>query len=242
MGPIIRKSCQKKRWEDIDMLSELFTVTTTDVTAGGYFICTVTSLVLGVIIGVIHMYKNRSSQNFILTLAILPAVIQAVIMLVNGNIGTGVAVMGAFSLVRFRSVPGNSREISSIFLAMAAGLSTGTGYLGVAVLLVLVVGSATLALVRLQFGAPRVKWHNLKITIPENLEFEGIFDDIFDRYTKGRQLLLVKTSNMGSLYELQYRVELAPETSVKKFMDDIRCRNGNLTVTCGCGADNREEL
>lgn len=177
-----------------------------------------------------------------MTLAILPAVVQAVIMLVNGNLGTGVAVMGAFGLVRFRSAPGNAREIGSVFLAMAIGLATGMGYLGIAVLLLLIIGAAILILTELPFGSQSFSQKELKVTIPENLDYAGIFDDLFEKYTKSAELMKVRTTNMGSLYELCYRIELKKEEEEKTMLDDIRCRNGNLTIVCGRIAENREEL
>jgi len=177
-----------------------------------------------------------------MTLAILPAVVQAVIMLVNGNLGTGVAVMGAFGLVRFRSAPGNAREIGSVFLAMAIGLATGMGYLGIAVLLLLIIGAAILILTEIPFGSQSFSQKELKVTIPENLDYAGIFDDLFEKYTKSAELMKVRTTNMGSLYELCYRIELKKEEEEKAMLDDIRCRNGNLTIVCGRIAENREEL
>lgn len=177
-----------------------------------------------------------------MTLAILPAVVQAVIMLVNGNLGTGVAVMGAFGLVRFRSAPGNAREIGSVFLAMAIGLATGMGYLGIAVLLLLIIGAAILILIGIPFGSQSFSQKELKVTIPENLDYAGIFDDLFEKYTKSAELMKVRTTNMGSLYELCYRIELKKEEEEKAMLDDIRCRNGNLTIVCGRIAENREEL
>ena len=177
-----------------------------------------------------------------MTLAILPAVVQAVIMLVNGNLGTGVAVMGAFGLVRFRSAPGNAREIGSVFLAMAIGLATGMGYLGIAVLLLLIIGAAILILTEIPFDSQSFSQKELKVTIPENLDYAGIFDDLFEKYTKSAELMKVRTTNMGSLYELCYRIELKKEEEEKAMLDDIRCRNGNLTIVCGRIAENREEL
>jgi uncharacterized membrane protein YhiD involved in acid resistance len=177
-----------------------------------------------------------------MTLAILPAVVQAVIMLVNGNLGTGVAVMGAFGLVRFRSAPGNAREIGSVFLAMAIGLATGMGYLGIAVLLLIIIGAAILVLAAVPLGSQSFAQKELKVTIPENLDYAGIFDDLFEKYTKRAVLMKVRTTNMGSLYELCYRIELKKEEEEKAMLDDIRCRNGNLTIVCGRIAENREEL
>jgi hypothetical protein len=211
-------------------------------TTGSFLICTLAALVLGAVIALVHMYRNKYSKNFVLTLVILPAIVQAVIMLVNGNVGTGVAVMGAFSLVRFRSVPGNSREIGSIFLAMAVGLAAGTGYLGIAGLITLCVGAAILIIVRTGFGEGKRGQKELKITIPEDLEYEGLFDELFSEYLSHYRLLKVKTVNMGSLYELDYQIELVKNRTEKEFMDAIRCRNGNLPVVCGSGMSDKEEL
>lgn len=224
------------------MLNNLWNIATPNSSMGGYLICVIASLVLGAVIGCIHMYRNNYSKNFILTLLILPAVVQAVILLVNGNIGTGVAVMGAFNLVRFRSVPGNSREIANIFLAMATGLATGTGYLGIAALMVLIIGLAQILMVTLNFGNSRGGLRDLKITMPEDLEFDGIFDDLFAKYTTKHRLTKVKTTNMGSLFELHYQVGLKADQDLKKFMDDIRCRNGNLPIVCNYVPEDKEEL
>jgi len=199
-------------------------------------------MVLGVVIALIHMYKNKYSKHFIQTLVILPAIIQVVIMLVNGNLGTGVAVMGAFSLVRFRSVPGNSREIGSIFFAMAAGLAAGTGYIAIAVLIVVCIGAMMMLLLTLNFGEGKTASKVLKITLPENLNYEGMFDDILTEYTKTYRLVKVRTVNMGSLFELQYEMEMLKDKSEKELIDEVRCRNGNLTVLCGYAESEREEL
>ena len=207
-----------------------------------FVICTATSMILGVVIALIHMYKNKYSKHFIQTLVILPAIIQVVIMLVNGNLGTGVAVMGAFSLVRFRSVPGNSREIGSIFFAMAAGLAAGTGYIAIAVLIVVCIGAMMMLLLTLNFGEGKTASKVLKITLPENLNYEGMFDDILTEYTKTYRLVKVRTVNMGSLFELQYEMEMLKDKSEKELIDEVRCRNGNLTVLCGYAESEREEL
>ncbi|MBQ7359151.1 MAG: DUF4956 domain-containing protein [Lachnospiraceae bacterium] len=224
------------------MLDNFWNISTPNSSMGGYIVCVLASLVLGAVIGCIHMYRNNYSKNFILTLLILPAVVQAVILLVNGNLGTGVAVMGAFNLVRFRSVPGNSREIANIFLAMATGLATGTGYLGIAVLMVVLIGLAQILMVTLNFGNSKGSLRDLKITLPEDLEFDGIFDDLFAEYTTKHRLIKVKTANMGSLFEIHYQVALKSDESLKKFMDAIRCRNGNLPVVCNYVPEDKEEL
>lgn len=213
-----------------------------DMTAASFIICFGAALVYGLIIAIMHMYHNQYTKNFIVTLVLLPAIVQTVMVLVNGNLGTGVAVMGAFSLVRFRSVPGNSREIGSLFLAMATGLAAGTGYIIVGLIVVLILGVLTLILEVSPFGDAPIQKKHLKVTIPENLDYTGIFDDIFDAYTKSAKLLRVRTVNMGSMYELQYHISLKNETDEKKMIDEIRCRNGNLTVVCGWIPAEHEEL
>ena len=225
------------------MLNSILTETVSSgITLPQLVICTLTSLGLGLALAFLHTYRNTSSRNFVMTLAILPAVVQAVIMLVNGNLGTGVAVMGAFGLVRFRSAPGNAREIGSVFLAMAIGLATGMGYLGIVVLLLIIIGAAIFVLAAVPLGSQLFAQKELKVTIPENLDYAGIFDDLFEKYTKRAVLMKVRTTNMGSLYELCYRIELKKEEEEKAMLDDIRCRNGNLTIVCGRIAENREEL
>lgn len=212
----------------------------TGITMGQFLLCTITSVMLGAVLAVVHTYRNQYSRSFILTLVLLPVMVQTVIMLVNGNLGTGVAVMGAFSLVRFRSLPGNAREIGSIFLAMALGLAAGMGFLGTAMLLMIVSGGITILLISLPAG--RAGRKELKITIPENLDYSGIFDDIFAKYAKKSELVRVRTVNMGSLYELCYQVDLKSEFIEKNMLDEIRCRNGNLTIVCGRLPDGRDEL
>jgi hypothetical protein len=217
-----------------------FTMTGTELTE--YLICAVISLILGVVIAVFHTYKNTYSRNFLITLAILPVIVQSVIMVVNGNIGTGVAVMGAFSLVRFRSVPGNSREIASVFLSMAVGLAAGTGELTLAILLTIVVEIMVILMILFAGGRGGMAERIVKITIPENLDYQGIFDDVFAEYTSSAKLMRVKTVNMGSLYELNYRVTLRDERKEKNMIDDIRIRNGNLTIISGRIPENKDEL
>jgi hypothetical protein len=198
--------------------------------------------VLGALIAGVHSHFNNSSKGFVITIALLPAIVQMVIMLVNGNLGTGIAVMGAFSLVRFRSVPGNAKEINSIFLAMAVGLATGTGYIAAAGLFVLIIGGASVLYYATSFGEPKQKEKELKITIPEGLDYMGIFDDLFKKYTAKNELITAKTANMGSLYKLEYRIKLKNPTEEKQFIDDLRCRNGNLEITCGRVAYGSDEL
>lgn len=202
------------------------------ITLPAFLICTAVSLVLGIATALISMYRTKCSQSFAVTLAVLPAIVQIVIMLVNGNVGTGVAVAGAFSLVRFRSVPGTAREIGVIFLAMALGLATGMGYVVLAAVFFVIIAAVLFLLTKLGFGTRRTDERLLRITIPENLNYDGLFDDLFARYTTAHTLERVKTANMGTLYELQYRVTLRDAQVPKAFLDALRCRNGNLNITC----------
>ncbi len=209
---------------------------------GSFLVCLTASLVLGLVIAGIYMYRNSYSRGFVVTVALLPAMVQMVILLVNGNLGTGVAVMGAFSLVRFRSVPGKAEEISSIFQAMAVGLATGMGYVGMAVLFVLIMGGVNILLASIKFGQQKKEAKVLKITIPESLDYTSVFDEVFIRYLKKWDLNQVKTTNMGSLYKLDYEVVLKNNEEEKKLIDDLRCRNGNLEIFLGRPLSNKEEL
>lgn len=211
----------------------LDSIITNGVTLTSFAVCTAVSLALGLGIAFLCMFKSRYTQSFVMTLAMLPAVVQIVIMLVNGNIGAGVAVAGTFSLVRFRSAPGTAREIGMIFLAMAAGLATGMGYVALAILFSAVMAAFLLLLSTLRFGAGKEEERELKITIPETLDYEGLFDDLFSQYTRSARLEKVKTSNMGTLYELDYRIVLKGDHPSKEFLDAVRCRNGNLNIVCG---------
>lgn len=204
----------------------------TEITLSTFFICTLVSLLLGIGTAFVSMFKTRCSQSFAITLSIMPATVQIVIMLVNGNIGAGVAIAGAFSLVRFRSVPGTAKEIGSIFLAMAIGLATGMGYVALGVIFFAVIAAVLLLLTAVHFGQNGTSERVLKITIPENLDYDGLFDDLFNTYVKSYSLDKIKTTNMGTLYELQYLITLKGNHVPKAFLDEIRCRNGNLNIVC----------
>lgn len=212
----------------------LFDAETANVIAvSDFMICIVCSLIIGFVIAAMYMYKSTYSKSFIVTLAMLPAVVCVVIMMVNGNIGAGVAVAGAFSLVRFRSVPGTAKEIGVLFMAMGAGLIMGMGYIAYAFLFVIILGLVNMLYAQLDFGAKKQKalHKTLRITIPEDLDYTDVFDDIFDRYTEKSELVNVKTTNMGSLFKLTYNLTFKAENTEKSFIDEIRCRNGNLEIT-----------
>jgi len=219
------------------MLDTLFRgVFDTDMTAvisvGDFLLCMGCALVIGLVLAAAYMYRTRYTKSFVVTLALLPAVVCVVIMMVNGNVGTGVAVAGAFSLVRFRSVPGTAKEISMLFVAMGVGLVAGMGYLGYAVLFALVMCAFVLVYNRLDLGTKKnaALYKTLTITIPEDLDYSDVFDGIFREYTRNFELVRVKTVNMGSLYRLTYDLTLKDAAREKEMIDQLRCRNGNLEI------------
>ena len=194
-------------------------------------ICTIVSIVLGLGVALAYTFKKEHNTNFVITLAILPSIVQVVIMMVNGNIGAGVAVAGAFSLVRFRSAPGGAKEIGAVFLAMAIGLTTGMGYVWFASLFTVIICAFMMILTFLGFGdSTDVLEKNLKIVVPEDFDYTKDFDEVFDKYLAKYELKKAKTTNLGSLYELQYRVIFKRESNQKSFIDDLRFRNGNLPI------------
>ena len=194
-------------------------------------ICLGTAMVLGVLSAMVFMWRCEHSTSYAIALALLPMVVCLVIMLVNGNIGTGIAVAGSFALVRFRSVPGTAREIAAVFTSVAIGLALGMGYVLVAVIFFLFAGALTLILTSVDFGSVRTPQKELRITLPENFDYEGLFDDLFEKYTKKAKLERVRTINMGTLFELTYHVIFKEAKIPKEFLDDIRSRNGNLNVS-----------
>ena len=226
------------------MLNNIFTsiLNNGTFTASQFGMVTITSLICGFIIAAAYSVKNKCSRSFAMTLIMLPAIVELVIILVNGNIGTGVAVAGAFSLVRFRSAPGRGQEITSIFLAMAVGLATGMGYIGVAVFFTVVISIINLFLNLSKFGGSGEYQRTLKITVPENLDYEGKFEDIFDKYLSSYSYDEVKTCNMGSLYKLTLSVVMKTDISSKTFLDELRTRNGNLDISLGRRIDNLDSL
>jgi hypothetical protein len=205
-------------------------------------LCTMVSLLAGVATAAAYTFRHVANKNFVVTLALLPVIVQSIIMLVNGQVGTGIAVMGAFSLVRFRSVPGTAKEITSIFLAMALGLATGTGYIWYAVIFTVVINGMILFFSAIGFGEAGALARNLKIIIPENRDYTSMFNDLFAEYTKEAKLEKVRTVSLGSLYELQYAIVLIDQKKEKELIDKIRTRNSNLEISCSRSVMTREEL
>ncbi len=204
----------------------------TNMTDTQLFLTIGASLLLGLVVAVSYWLGGRVSKPLAVSLLVLPVIVQTVIMMVNGNVGAGVAVMGAFSLVRFRSVPGSAREISYIFLAMSIGLATAMGYLAFAAVIAVAVGAVLVILskVPVTFGQKQEKL--LRVVMPEDLDYNGVFDDIFKTYTSSCTVDRVKTTNLGSMFEVSYIIVLKDEKQEKAMIDDIRCRNGNLTIVC----------
>ena len=226
------------------LFNGIFDTTLTNViTVSDFLLCVAVSIVIGIIFAAVFSFKANSSKSFLITLALLPATVCVVIMMVNGNIGTGVAVAGAFSLVRFRSAPGSAKEIAAIFLAMASGLIAGMGYLAYSALFAVILCAAYLVFNAFSFRSKsRIIEKTLNITIPENLDYNGVFDDIFEEYLKSAELISVKTSGLGSLYKLKYDITLKDPAKEKEMIDALRCRNGNLEICCSIRETNSLEL
>jgi hypothetical protein len=209
------------------------TATAADITLPNFMICLFTAIILGVLTSAVFSFKTKHSKSFLLTLALLPMAVAVVIILVNGQIGTGIAVAGAFTLVRFRSIPGTAREIAAIFTTMVIGLALGTGYIAIAVLFFLLTAFLTLVLTLTGFGDRNLAEKQLKITVPENYDYNGLFDEVFEEYGVKTHLKQVRTTNMGTLYELTYLISFPEAEIPKAFVDAIRTRNGNLNVIIG---------
>ena len=206
-------------------------------TVSAFLICVMAALVLGLLTALVFSFRSEHSGNLPFALVLVPPIVTLVIMMVNGNIGAGLGVAGAFSLIRFRSAPGTARELSGLFTGTAIGLACGMGYVGIAALFFLIVAVTVLTLTLLRFGETSRSFRHLKVTIPENLDYDGLFDDLFEKYTTSHELVRVKTTNMGTLYELTYDINLRGGDVSKEFMDELRCRNGNLNIICGRESD-----
>ncbi|MBE5817062.1 MAG: DUF4956 domain-containing protein [Clostridiales bacterium] len=230
-------------------MSEIFkglfdTTTSAIISVSDFLLCVSVALVLGGLLAFVYAIKSRYTKSFLITLGILPGVVCIVIMMVNGNVGAGVAVAGAFSLVRFRSAAGTAKEIAVIFLAMAAGLVCGMGYLAYATLFTLIISVILVALqfIKIPQSKSVLKQKTLRITIPEDLDYTGIFNDIFDKYTTEYKLTNVKTSNMGSLFKLTYHLTEKDIAKEKEMIDELRVRNGNLEISLSEQEEIRDAL
>ena len=220
----------------------------TDMTAtiglGDFLLCIGASLLIGIILSIGYMTHARYTKSYIITLSVLPAVVCVVIMMVNGNIGTGLAVAGAFTLVRFRSVPGSAKEITMLFLAMGTGLLTGMGYIGFGFIFGILMSAVVAIYSRFDFGTQKnsLRYKTIRIMIPEDLDYSNVFDKVFVVYTDAYELVRVKTLNMGSMFRLTYNLTMKKDVNEKEMLDMLRCRNGNLEITISKQDNSVEEL
>lgn len=205
----------------------------TGLTVGNFLVCIGAALAMGLVMALVFQFRTVCSRGFLATLAALPAIVALVIMMVGGNLGTGIAVAGTFSLVRFRSMPGTAREICAVFLSVAVGLACGTGFVVAAAVFAAILCVFSLALDLLHFGEKKNEKlrKQLRITMPEDLDYTGAFEDIMQEFTSEHRLVAVKTTNLGSLNKLTYEITLKKEGSEKDMIDQLRCRNGNLEIS-----------
>ncbi|MFI3205892.1 MAG: DUF4956 domain-containing protein [Clostridia bacterium] len=228
----------------LDIFSSIFSSeAVNDIDIGGFLLVILFSLATGLVLAFSYTFKNTYTKSFVITLAMLPAVVSVVIIMVNGNVGTGVAVAGVFSLVRFRSVPGTAKEIGAIFIAMSSGLVIGMGYLAYGFIFALILSGLTMFYNNSKLGEKKdFSKKTITITIPEDLNYTNVFTDLMQKYTKKNNLTFVKTTNMGSLFKLTYDIELKDCSMEKDFIDEIRCRNGNLEIAISPTQTNVNEL
>ena len=222
-------------------MSSIFSsILTGSFSVGQYLLCLLFAGLCGVIAALSLRSESNTTRSFLISLVVLPIIVTTVILMVNGNVGTGIAVAGSFSLVRFRSAAGKARDITAIFLAMAAGLACAAGYVAIALLFTVIASGLILLLSRVPMSCDR--FAALHITVPESVHFANAFDDLFEQYTKSRTLVKARTSNMGSLYKLDYKIEMKDPDKLQEFLDALRCRNGNLEIAILNDTEGGEEL
>ena len=207
-----------------------------------FFTSIAVAIALGLIAAFCYMYRNMYSKTLVMTIAILPPIVCVLIMLVSGSLGAAVAVGGVFALTRFRSAQGSAREITQIFLSMAVGLVTGLGYIFIAIILVAIIEAMAIIFALTKFGESSSKRRTLKVSIPEELDYTEVFDDLFEKYTTSANLVRVKLKNLGTIFQLTYDINLKDAKEEKKFIDDIRVRNANLDVICSRVITGADEL
>ncbi|MBR4422103.1 MAG: DUF4956 domain-containing protein [Erysipelotrichaceae bacterium] len=223
----------------MNIFGSIFTGT---LTVGLFLLAVCASIVLGLLLSLVFMFRNTYSKSFISALVLIPAIETVVIMLVNDNIGVGLTVAGSFALIRFRSVKGNAKELTAIFLAMTIGIICGTGYIALAILYTALLCAVMVLLNVLDFGKASENERYLKITIPESLNYDEVFEDILQKYTSHHELETVKTLTLGSLFRVEYTITMKDPAQLKEMIDELRTRNGNLEIMCAKTAVNREEL
>ena len=211
-------------------------------TVGLFLLAVVASIVLGLLLALVFMYRNTYTKSFISALVLVPAIETVVIMLVNDNIGVGLSVAGSFALIRFRSVKGNAKELTAIFLAMTIGIICGTGYVMLAALYTVLLCAVMFVLEALNFGKMSENERYLKITIPESLNYDEVFEDILKKYCDRHELVSLKTLTLGSLFRVEYAISMKDPKQLKQMIDALRTRNGNLEIMCAKASGSREEL
>lgn len=212
------------------MFNSIFDSTTTGLSITTGLICAGVALALGVVIAITHMKTSQTTKGFLVTLATLPLLVMAVMIMINGNLGTSIAILGAFSLIRFRSIQGRAKDLLSVFFAMMVGLACGMGHVLFAVVITIISVIAIAFFTYTHFLEPNKKQRVLKIMVPEDLDYEEVFDEIFAKYTSRVDLVQMKTMNMGSLYKLTYDITMKNGVKEKEFLDEIRIKNCNLKV------------
>ncbi len=203
------------------------------------------ALALGLVISLAYNFttsRKERSASFILSLIVLPTIVAIIILLIGENVARAFSMAGIFTIVRFRSIPGDSKDISFVFLTMAVGLSIGLGYLTLGAVTAVIIGAVIVTVNKLGFGIRKQKELRLKIIIPEDMNYQGAFDDLFSKYTCYCELQRVKTTNMGTLFELHYDIIMKDKQTEKEFIDAIRCRNGNLNIQLGVKESNQQQL
>ncbi len=216
---------------DTDIFSNSTSLLST-ISAGEFFLCVGAALILGFLISLIYIITHRKegySQSYVLTMIMLPTIVALILLLINTTAGA-LSLAGAFTLVRFRSVAGDPKDIAYIFFAMATGVACGIGYIGFAVVFFIILGVVMFVLSEINFGGSKSRHMTLKITIPENLDYQGVFEPVLNRYTNFYKLRRVKTTNFGTLFELIYAVDVSNDIDQKKFVDELRALNGNMTI------------
>ena len=225
------------------LFENLNTLNQTDITLGDFVLSMVAALVLGAVIALAYRYKSNYTKSFVVTLAIIPAIVSVVILMVNGSLGAGVAVAGTFSLVRFRSVPGTAKEIGAIFMSMAVGLACGMGFIGAAIVFTVIMCVVVIVYEMVGFGKSGNELNKtVNITVPEELDYGEIFDEIWEKYTKKVDMIRVKTTNLGSLNKVTYNITLKDKGLEKQMIDDLRTRNGNLEISLSMQSTEVTEL
>ncbi|MBQ1298379.1 DUF4956 domain-containing protein [Candidatus Saccharibacteria bacterium] len=212
------------------MFNSIFEAGATGLSIKTALICSGIALGLGLIVAFTHMKTSKTTKGFLITLATLPLLVMAVMIMINGNLGTSIAILGAFSLIRFRSIQGNAKELLSVFFVMTIGLALGMGHILFATVITVIAVVAILLFSYTNFLEPNKNQRSLKIVIPEDLDYDEVFDEIFKKYTNKHELIKMKTMNMGSLYKLTYDITIKPDIKEKEFLDEIRVKNCNLKV------------